>query len=181
MVAVTGLSTGRSGFLLAAMALLGAAAMVVMAQLSDRWRVKRPFVIVLALLTGAGYLVGGLGHSAWVVVPGLTVATVAFFGMQGPALGFITTFLSGPAAAMGIAAINMMAIVGGFVGPNWMGWAITRTGDYRWGLSLLCVPCVVGAGSIWLAGWLRPRSRSVRRVQTSARVGVGEEVEDGDL
>jgi MFS transporter, ACS family, tartrate transporter len=152
LVAVTGWSGGRAGFLLAAIAMLGAGAMVVVAQLSDRWGVRRPILMVLALLSGAGYLVGGLGHSAWVVVPALTVATVAFFGMQGPALALITTFLSGPTAAMGIAAVNMFAIVGGFVGPNWMGWEITRTGDYRWGLSLLGLPCLVAAAACFLLG-----------------------------
>jgi len=142
---VTGRSAGGVGLVLALISLLGAIAMVVTAQISDRSGVKKPFVVCMCLLSGFGYLVAGLGHSPWVVLPALLLSAMAYYGMQGPALGMFTTFLSGPAAALGIAAINMMGIVGGFLGPNWMGWSITRTGSYHWGLSLLVVPYVVAA------------------------------------
>jgi ACS family tartrate transporter-like MFS transporter len=143
--AVTGRSAGGVGLILAGMSLVGAAAMVVTAQISDRCGVKKPFVIGMCLLVGIGYLAAGLGHSPWVVLPALLLASAAYYGMQGPALGMFTTFLNGPAAALGIAAINMLGIAGGFVGPNWMGWSITRTGDYHFGLSLLVVPYLLAA------------------------------------
>jgi ACS family tartrate transporter-like MFS transporter len=52
-------------------------------------------------------------------------------------------FLSGRSAAAGIAAVNMIAILGGFVGPYWMGLAAYWTGGYRRGLLTLVVPSLI--------------------------------------
>ena len=90
-----------------------------------------------------------MAHTAWVVLAGVAVATVSLYAMQGPALSLVTTFLQGPQAAVGIATINTLSIVGGFVGPVWMGWAMTRTGDFRWGLGMVSVACAV-AGCVVL-------------------------------
>jgi len=143
--AITGWSAGRVGFLLAAMSLVGAAAMQIVAWISDRQRVRLPWIVGLSLVMALGFLVSGVARSPWIVVPAVSVAMVSFYGLEAPALSLITTFLEGPAAAMGIAAINTLAIIGGFLGPNWIGWSITRTGDWRWGLGLLSVPCALGA------------------------------------
>jgi ACS family tartrate transporter-like MFS transporter len=53
--------------------------------------------------------------------------------------------LSGEAAAVGIATINMCAITGGFVGPYWIGWMHDATGGYAVGIGALCVPCLLAA------------------------------------
>ena len=45
-----------------------------------------------------------------------------------------TLFLSGPAAAAGIAAINSIGNLGGFVGPMMIGVIREQTGSYSWGL-----------------------------------------------
>jgi ACS family tartrate transporter-like MFS transporter len=159
---VTGRSAGGVGLILAGIALLGAVSMVVGAQLSDRSGAGRSFVVGLCLLAGLGYLVAGLGHSPWVVLPALLLVSVATYGMQGPALSMFTSFLSGPAAALGIAAINMMGILGGFLGPNWMGWSITRTGSYHLGLALLVVPYIVAAMMILCVKNQTPASTKYR-------------------
>ena len=43
-------------------------------------------------------------------------------------------FLSGPAAAAGIATINSIGNLGGFVGPMIIGVIRQQTGSYTWGL-----------------------------------------------
>ncbi|EIW8843932.1 MFS transporter, partial [Klebsiella pneumoniae] len=45
-----------------------------------------------------------------------------------------TVFLSGPAAAAGIATINSIGNLGGFVGPMMIGVIRQQTGSYTWGL-----------------------------------------------
>ena len=45
-----------------------------------------------------------------------------------------TLFLSGPAAAAGIATINSIGNLGGFVGPAMIGWIKDRTGSFLGGL-----------------------------------------------
>jgi MFS transporter, ACS family, tartrate transporter len=42
-----------------------------------------------------------------------------------------------------------IGVVGGFIGPAFMGWAKDLTGDYQRGLLLLAVPSVGAAGFIY--------------------------------
>jgi ACS family tartrate transporter-like MFS transporter len=54
-----------------------------------------------------------------------------------------TEFLCGKSAAAGIAAINMIAMTGGFLGPYWIGLARDLTGDYRRGVMALAIPALI--------------------------------------
>ena len=45
-----------------------------------------------------------------------------------------TLFLSGPAAATGIATINSIGNLGGFAGPAMIGWIKDQTGSFEGGL-----------------------------------------------
>jgi ACS family tartrate transporter-like MFS transporter len=56
-----------------------------------------------------------------------------------------TAFLSGTAAAGGIALINAVGNLGGFVGPFLMGWLSDLTGSYAVGLRVLAGAYVLGA------------------------------------
>jgi ACS family tartrate transporter-like MFS transporter len=66
--------------------------------------------------------------------------------MQGPLWSISTSFLKGRAAAAGIAAMNTIGILGGFVGPYWMGVAKDLTGNDRRGLLTMAVPMLVAGG-----------------------------------
>ena len=76
--------------------------------------------------------------------------------MQGPFWSIATRFLKGRAAAAGIALMNTIGILGGFVGPYWMGIAKDLTGNYRRGLLTMAVPMLIGAGIMF---YLRQQSR----------------------
>jgi MFS transporter, ACS family, tartrate transporter len=55
------------------------------------------------------------------------------------------TFLKGKPAAAGIAAINSISSLGGFLGPFWLGLMRDWTGSYRVGLITLAIPSLIGA------------------------------------
>jgi ACS family tartrate transporter-like MFS transporter len=60
-------------------------------------------------------------------------------------------FLSGSALAAGIALINTMAALGGFVGPTIVGYVRQVTGGFTGGLLFLAALLVVAAaGTLWL-------------------------------
>ncbi len=61
--------------------------------------------------------------------------------------------IKGRAAAAGIALMNTIGILGGFVGPYWMGIAKDLTGNYRRGLLTMAVPMLVGAGIMLYLRW----------------------------
>ena len=147
-LAATGWSVNGVGVLIAAISIVGAVAMLGVSWHSDKLKMKVPHIVVLCATTAAGFAVSGIAQNAWVVVVALALATVSYYGMQGPSLGMLTTFMDGPSAAVGIAAANMLAIAGGFAGPVWMGWSIGYTGGTRLGTGMLGVAYSVAAGLI---------------------------------
>jgi ACS family tartrate transporter-like MFS transporter len=68
-----------------------------------------------------------------------------------------TLFLAGPAAASGIATINSIGNLGGFVGPAMIGWIKDKTGTFEGGLYF------VGALLLLSAVLTLLLARSVRR------------------
>jgi nitrate/nitrite transporter NarK len=85
---------------------------------------------------------------------------VAFVGITLCAVGvlpavpifytFPAAFLKGPAAAGGLALVNAIGNIGGFVGPIIVGWVAQRTGNPASGL-LVIAAAVVLAPAIILA------------------------------
>ena len=56
-----------------------------------------------------------------------------------------TLFLAGPAAAAGIATINSIGNLGGFVGPAMIGWIKQTTGSFEGGLFFVAGLLVLSA------------------------------------
>jgi ACS family tartrate transporter-like MFS transporter len=160
---LTGLSTANTGFLIAAMSLVAAAGMILNAMHSDRRRERYWHVIVPFAAIAACYLVGGLSTRAWVAVPALAAAVIGYAAVQGPLLALPAAFLKGRSAAAGIAAMNTIGMLGGFVGPYWMGVARDLTGDYQRGLLTLTVPALA-AGGIMFAMWRGARAQGQETV-----------------
>ena len=65
-------------------------------------------------------------------------------GRAPPFWGLPTDLLSGSAAAGGLALINAIGNLGGYVGPKVMGFMKTATGSYAGGLRLLAAAYVLG-------------------------------------
>ncbi|HEY6852735.1 MAG TPA: MFS transporter, partial [Gemmatimonadales bacterium] len=122
------------------------AAMIVLGRSSDRRRERR-WHVAGPLLAGAVGLVGcalAKDHTA-ASVAALTVAAAG--GMASVPLfwNMPTAILTGVAAAAGIAAINALGSVAGFVSPYLMGWLKDRTHTDVSGLLVLAAVLIVGA------------------------------------
>jgi ACS family tartrate transporter-like MFS transporter len=156
--ALTALSNRNVGFLVAAMSLLGAPCMLLNAMHSDRTRERYFHVAIPFLIMAVCYAVGGLTTMSFLAVPALALAALSYYSLQGPLLAVATSFLHGKSAAAGIAAMNTIGMLGGFIGPWWMGLARDRTGTYQPGLLALIVPSLLAATTIFLM-----RSNSDRR------------------
>jgi ACS family tartrate transporter-like MFS transporter len=150
---LSGLNVTGTGFVIAAMYLLAAVAMFGNGILSDRGRDTYRYVIPGCLMMSAGFLAVALSSTPSIALTGLLVLIVGHMSMQGPFWSISTRFLKGRPAAAGIALMNMIGILGGFVGPNWMGIAKDLTGDYRRGLLTMAVPMLVGAGIMLYLRW----------------------------
>jgi len=83
--------------------------------------------------------------SLWVLVLSFTLSQMAQRAMVGPFWAMPPIFLGGTAAAAGIALINAIGNLGGFVGPAIMGMLRDRTGGYAGGLLVLSSALVLEA------------------------------------
>jgi ACS family tartrate transporter-like MFS transporter len=78
-----------------------------------------------------------------------------------------TMFLTGAAAATGIAWINSLGNLGGFFGPSLVGWAKNLTGSFSGGLYALAFCALVS--SVISLFWLHiPRHVATERVPAPA-------------
>jgi len=93
----------------------------------------------------------GLTVASFDVVPPLVALAAAALAVSGrwsclpPFWGLPTAFLSGSAAAGGLALINAIGNLGGYAGPKVMGFMKDMTGSYAGGLRLLAAAYILGA------------------------------------
>jgi MFS transporter, ACS family, tartrate transporter len=111
--------------------------MILIGMSSDRSGERLMHVAVPSIIAAAGFAVSAYLTSP---VPGmiaLTVAAVGDLSTRGPFWTLPTRFLSGAAAASGIALMNTLGSLGGFVGPYAVGLVRSFTGSFTGGLLLL--------------------------------------------
>ena len=173
---LTGASVATVGYLIALAAAAGAVSMVAFGFHSDRMGERRWHVIVPALIMAMLMAVAGLHLHGWGAAVALLMAMVVFFSMQAPWVAIFTELFRGEKAALAIATINMLGIIGGFLGPYWTGWMRELTGGFAVGIGLLCVPWLVMAVSI---AWVTAPQKKVTNVREKT-LKAAPELTDGD-
>jgi MFS transporter, ACS family, tartrate transporter len=114
---------------------------------SDKTGERRWHVAVAAFSAAVGFGFSAWLHNPYLAIVALMVALVGLKSAMGPFWALSTTFLSGTAAAGGIALINSVGNLGGFVGPTLVGVVNDRTGSIKMSLWIL-------AGALLLMGML---------------------------
>jgi ACS family tartrate transporter-like MFS transporter len=98
-----------------------AVVMVLVGRHSDRTGERAWHAALACLVAAAGFALAASVHStAWSLLA-MTVAACGIYGRHGPAWAVPSSLLAGRAAAAGIALINSVGAVGGFVGPYAVG------------------------------------------------------------
>jgi ACS family tartrate transporter-like MFS transporter len=141
----THLSTANIGYFISAISVVAAASMLLGAIRSDRTRERYWHVIVPALVCAAAFVVCGLTNRPALVVPAVATIFIGYTFMQGPLWAIPPTFFTGRSAAAGIAAMNMVGMLGGFLGPYALGIAKDFTGTYQRGLLFFAIPWLAAA------------------------------------
>lgn len=117
--------------------LSAAAAMVANGRHSDRTGERRWHLAVSCLLGAAGFGAGAMAASPAAAFGGICLGAAGLWGGIGVFWSLPMAALGGTAAAAGIALVNAVGNVGGFVGPTVIGWLRARTPGF--GASLLLV------------------------------------------
>ncbi len=128
-------------------AIFGAIALFIAATYSDRLRERKKFLVagLSSYIVGVALIIKAPGAA-------LTIAAMSFKEAcikvgEGPFWAVATGFLSGTASAGGIAMVNSVGNLGGFVGPYLMGELYRRTKSYDTGLWVLMFIMVAAAYS----------------------------------
>jgi ACS family tartrate transporter-like MFS transporter len=140
----SGLDNLQVGIVSAVPSLVAAVVMVVVGANSDRTGERMLHVAALTTVAAVGFVGCALSRSPVVSVIALCVAAAGLLGVMPPFWTLPSKFLTGPAAAGGIALITSIANLAGFVGPYAVGLLKRASGDFRTGFLMLAVVPVLG-------------------------------------
>src|SRR5205085_1055311 len=150
----------KIGLLAAIPSIVAALSMVLIGAHSDRHAERRWHVAGCTVVSASGIALIAACHSTPILLIVLCLAAVGIFGALGPFWALATRFLRGSAAAGGIAIVNSIGALAGFVAPYAIGWAKKSTGQFTGGLILVAVALVCGAGLVLcVPGGVDPNAR----------------------
>jgi ACS family tartrate transporter-like MFS transporter len=141
--------------------LVAVVGMVLWARNSDRTGERRLHVAIACLAAGIGMVMSGHASSALILVIGLSIANFGINAAKPPLWSMPTQFLSGSAAAAGIAIINAMgSLIGGTIGPMVIGKLRGISGDFSLGLYFVSATLLLSAVLSYAFGARRRATQS---------------------
>jgi MFS transporter, ACS family, tartrate transporter len=150
--ALSGASDLAVGLSTAVPFLVAAIGMVTVAAHSDRTGERRGHAAACAWLAALALGAASIATSPLVRFAALSIAAIGLYSFTPPFWSLPTAFLRGDAAAAGIALINAVGNLGGFLGPYVMGWMKDATGDYLIGLRLLATAALISGAFVVIRG-----------------------------
>jgi ACS family tartrate transporter-like MFS transporter len=131
---MSGLSYVWTGVVSALPFVVTAIVMVLVGMRSDRTGERRWHTAIPAFVGAAGLVAAGYGRSTAIVVACIGLGLVCAESMVGPFWAMATSRMAGLSAAAGIAVINSLANLGGYYGPDIIGFFRKLNGGFRGGL-----------------------------------------------
>ena len=163
-----GMSSLEVGFINAIPAVLAVGAMIWWARHSDRRNERTWHVIAACLLAALGLVLAGIATTIVAVMLALILVNIGISSSKPPLWSMPTLFLSGSAAAAGIATINSIGNLGGFFGPTIIGVIKQQTGSYANGLYFVAALLVLSALLVLWLSWSQRKPQSSGNSHTAA-------------
>lgn len=142
-----GMSTAVVSLMASLPFLLGCIALIGWARIVDRSGKRIANLVVSCFLAAGGFILSLATHDELFSYLGLTVAVIGITTTRGLFWALPPRILTGRGAAGGIAFINTVGTLGGFLGPVALGWLKATTGSFNGGLMIM-------AGVLTLSGLL---------------------------
>ncbi|HEY0569626.1 MAG TPA: MFS transporter [Xanthobacteraceae bacterium] len=152
IVKAFGLNTFITTLVSATPYVVGLVGMVWWGRRSDRVAERRFHTAFPLFIAAAGIAVSTALDDPLLKMISLCVAGFGIFANLPVFWTLPTAFLSGAAAAAGIAVINSVGNLAGFAGPFAMGWIKDHTGSYTGGLLLLAALGFIAMGIVLVLG-----------------------------
>jgi ACS family tartrate transporter-like MFS transporter len=132
-----GYSNFMTGVLTAIPYTIGVIGLLLWGHSSDQRGERRWHLIGALVLSAAGFVgVALLRESLWAIAA-MSIAAIGIYGSRPAFWPMPSMFLTGAAAAAGIALINSVGNLGGYVGPFIVGWIKNSTGSFEYALYFL--------------------------------------------
>jgi MFS family permease len=122
------------GWLVVIPQVVGLISMVLVSRSSDRTLERRYHAAIPVVAGGVGWLLLSASSSPLASMVALSLIAGGAYSFFGPFWSIPCDFLTGYAAASGIALINSIGNFSGFVGPFAIGFFKNKTGSMYWGL-----------------------------------------------
>jgi ACS family tartrate transporter-like MFS transporter len=135
----------QTGLLTGVPSVVAVVAMILWAKHSDRTEERTWHVVIPCVIACVGFIFAGQASTALFVVLALVAVNVGISSAKAPLWAMPSSFLSGVGAAAGIAMINSLGNLGGFVGPFAIGWLKNVTGGYAAGLYVVAATLALSA------------------------------------
>ena len=135
-------TAGRTGNAMAVISLVGAVALLLSGAHSDKVGERWLHVAAPLLAVGAAWLIVSAAISPTLSLLGLALVYTSFSCLYGPFWCLPSQFLTGDAAAGGLALVSSIGAAGAFAGPNIVGVTQQMTGNPHagyWALALLAL------------------------------------------
>ncbi len=141
-----GVSNLATGFVVALPYALGMGAMIFWGRSSDRHRERIWHVALPALTAAAACAVASFAQNDLLVFVSLATVVISLLAVQGPFFSLPSSYLTGAAAAGGIALINTLGTgLGGLLGPYVIGRLKESTGGYGSSMATLALALLLSA------------------------------------
>jgi D-galactonate transporter len=139
-----GLTNLQTGFVAAIPYIVGTIGMVWYGRRSDRTMERKGHAAVALAIAAVGIGASALVDDPLLKMLALSVGAFGVFAVLPVFWTLPTAFLTGAAAAAGIAVINSIGNLAGFAGPFAMGWLKDATGSFSTGLVVIAAAAVMG-------------------------------------
>jgi D-galactonate transporter len=165
-----GLTNMQIGFVSAVPFAFGTVAMLLWGRRSDKAKERVWHVVLPLFLTAASLVASAYAGNLVLTMTALVLASIGGFAAFGLFWTLPTAYLSGVAAAGGIALINSIGSLSGFGGPYLIGWIKDATGSTVMGLLVLGIlPAAAGLTVLMLEKGAQTR-RSVKTASEETAV-----------
>jgi MFS transporter, ACS family, tartrate transporter len=165
--ALSGLSYFWTGVVAVIPFVVTTVAMVLIGMHSDRRNERRWHTAAPALAAAVGLLVAAYSHGPVIVVAGIGVGLALAESMVGPFWALATSSMAGLSAATGIAVINSLGNLGGFFGPDIIGFFRSANGGFRGGLLAISATLVMSGSIALLVSRARETTKPRQPIKSS--------------
>lgn len=145
IVKAFGLTNMQTGLVSTLPFMVAAFGMIWYGRRSDRRMERRSHCAIAFLIAAIGLVATALLPWPPLRLAALCVAAFGAWATLPVFWSMPTAFLSGASAAAGVAYINSIANIAGFIGPFVMGWIKDATGSFDGGLLVIASVCIAAA------------------------------------